>query len=379
MVGARFYPVVGGAEQQAYKLAKALTAKGISVSVVTGQSTSLVPIRDQLEGINVTRLFAYDAYPVGLMSWLWYHRNRYDLIHVHQLVYPAWAAGRIGSWLKKPVIAKAGSAGSGFDLGYIRSLPVFGQAMARAMPRLLDRVVATSQVIVRDLVAAGFLEDQIVQIPNGVELPTLVTPEMRSHARERLQLPCKEPIVIYVGRLHPKKNPAMLLEVAELLKHRGVGFQLYIVGDGPQCASLLETVENENLADIVHLVGVSDQVALWLQAADVFVLSSLTEGMSNALLEATAYGLPVVATDVGGNKDVVIETVNGHLVPLHDVKQFANCLERLLRDSDLRQKMGAAGRGLAESRFEITHVAVQYMALYKELLNWPGHTKTYAF
>ena len=155
-----------------------------------------------------------------------------------------------------------------------------------------------------------------------------------------------------------------------------MGFQLYIVGDGPQYEALLDTVENENLANVVHLVGASDQVAVWLQAADVFVLSSLTEGMSNALLEAMAYGLPVVVTDVGGNKDVVIENVNGHRVPLHDVKQFANCLERLLRDSDLRQRMGAAGRGLVKSRYDITNVAAQYVALYKELLNRPSHTKT---
>ena len=221
MVGARFYPVLGGAEQQAYKLAKALIAKGISVNVVTGQSKSLFPIYDQLDGVNVTRLFAYDAYLVGLMSWLWYHRNQYDLIHVHQLVYPAWAAGRIGSWLKKPVIAKAGSTGSGFDLGYVQSLPIFGKAMARAMPKLLDRVVATSQAIVHDLVAAEFLEDQIVQIPNGVEITALATPEMRSHARKRLQLAYNEPIVVYVGRLHPKKNPAMLLKVAEILIAKG--------------------------------------------------------------------------------------------------------------------------------------------------------------
>ena len=167
MVGARFYPVVGGAEQQAYKLAKALTAKGITVNVVTGQSTSFAPIRDQLEGIKVTRLFAYDAYLAGLMLWLWHQRDQYDFIHVHQLVYPAWASGRIGSWLKKPVIAKVGNSGPGFDLRYIRSLPVLGNAMTRAMPGLLDRVIAISEAIVQDLEAAGFREGQIVRIPMG--------------------------------------------------------------------------------------------------------------------------------------------------------------------------------------------------------------------
>ena len=199
---------------------------------------------------------------------------------------------------------------------------------------------------------------------------------MRNHARKKLNLPDNVPIIIFVGRLHPNKNLTMLLKVAASLKQRSLGFQLYIVGDGPQYESLLDMVENENLADAVHLVGVSDQIALWLQAADVFVLSSLTEGMSNALLEAMAYGLPVVVTDVGGNKDMVIDGENGYRVPLDDVKQFASCLERLLRDSDLRQSMSAAGRGLVESHYDITNVATQYVALYKELLNRPNHTKT---
>jgi glycosyltransferase involved in cell wall biosynthesis len=375
MVSARFYPVIGGAEQQAYKLAKALTANGISVNVVTGQSKSLAPVHDQLGSIPVTRLFAYDAYLLGLMSWLWLHRNQYDLIHVHQIVYPAWAAGRIGSWLKKPVIAKAGNSGPGFDLRYIRALPIVGNAMARAIPTLLDRAIAISEAVVHDLETAGFRDDQIVRIPNGVELPAPAAPEVRSDARKRLQIQYHEPIVVYVGRLHPNKNLPMLLEAAAILKQKELGFHLYIVGDGSEFETLTATVKNENLADVVHLVGASDQVAVWLQAADVFVLSSLTEGMSNALLEAAAYGLPVVVTDVGGNKDMVIEGVNGYRVPLHDVKQFASALEGLLRDSDLRQKMGMSGRNLVESRYDITYVAAQYIALYKELLNRSCHKK----
>ena len=173
MVSARFYPVVGGAERQAYKLAKALTAQESSVEVVTGQTTCLAPIRDQLDGIHVTRLFAYSFYVVGLMSWLWFHRNQYDLIHVHQLVYPAWAAGRIGTWLKKPVIAKAGNSGP----VNIRLRPIIADSRTRhgsVNARLLDRVIATSQAIAQDLVAAGFVERQITRVPNGVELPQRV-------------------------------------------------------------------------------------------------------------------------------------------------------------------------------------------------------------
>jgi glycosyltransferase involved in cell wall biosynthesis len=122
----------------------------------------------------------------------------------------------------------------------------------------------------------------------------------------------------------------------------------------------------------VHFVGHQEDILPWLAALDVFVLSSDWEGMSNALLEAMAAGLPVVATAVGGTPEVVVDGVTGLLVPPHDPISLAEAIVRLLDAPDLRRQMGQAGRERVKKRFTVERMVEQTQTLYEHILSAKG-------
>ena len=117
-----------------------------------------------------------------------------------------------------------------------------------------------------------------------------------------------------------------------------------------------------------NYMGMRNDIAELLHSLDLFVLSSTTEGISLTLLEAMASGLPVVATEVGGNPEVVIDGLTGYLVPAKDPKAMANKLRLLIEDGNLRQKMGVEGRKRVVENFSIKETAKQYEELYNEVL-----------
>jgi glycosyltransferase involved in cell wall biosynthesis len=118
----------------------------------------------------------------------------------------------------------------------------------------------------------------------------------------------------------------------------------------------------------VHLAGRQDDVRVWLAALDIFVLSSDWEGMPNAILEAMAAGLPVVATAVGGTPEVVVDGITGLLVPRGDPEALRQAIARLMDDFDLRRRMGQAGRERVSSRFDIAVTARATETLYLQLV-----------
>jgi glycosyltransferase involved in cell wall biosynthesis len=140
------------------------------------------------------------------------------------------------------------------------------------------------------------------------------------------------------------------------------------VGYGPQEQRLKEMAEKLGLGERVHFVGYQQDIWTWLAACDVFALSSDWEGMPNAVLEAMAAGLPVVATAVGGTPDVVVQGTTGLLVPPDDATALAAALDRLIHDPDLRRMMGAAGRQRVRARFSAQQMVERTQALYRGLL-----------
>jgi glycosyltransferase involved in cell wall biosynthesis len=150
------------------------------------------------------------------------------------------------------------------------------------------------------------------------------------------------------------------------------GVHTVVVGDGPERAQLEALAGQLGLADRVHLAGHQQDVRPWLAALDVLVLSSDWEGMPNALLEAMAAGLPIVATAVGGVPEVVVDGATGLLVPPGDPSALAEAITRLLRDPDLRRTMGQAGRARVERRFSINETVRLTEELYATLLEEKG-------
>jgi glycosyltransferase involved in cell wall biosynthesis len=232
-----------------------------------------------------------------------------------------------------------------------------------------DRVVCVSQRVADFVVnQVGIPQGKVVVIPNGIQIPDPEHLPLKRKARAELELPPDQVLVGTVARLDPVKRLDVLLHALESLP------QVYtvIVGEGPERAGLLTLSEQLGLTSRVRFAGQQEDIWPWLTASDIFALSSDWEGMSNALLEAMAAGLPVVATAIGGNPDVVMDEVTGLLVPPRDPTSLAEAITRLLDDPDLRHRMGQAGRERVLQHFSVERMVERTQTLYDQLLDAKG-------
>ena len=187
------------------------------------------------------------------------------------------------------------------------------------------------------------------------------------------------PLIITTGRLVWKKGHDYLLTALHILHRRGVSFRAQIVGDGPMLDSLRFTIDDLGLSSIVELAGAMTpaMVLQLLRRAEIFVLSSHEEGISNAVLEAMATGLPVVSTDAGGMSEVIRDGVDGHLVRARDTMALAASLEHLIGDAAARERMGRAARERIVQEFSLHRQASVFEEMYHSVAtesgDFPGH------
>jgi glycosyltransferase involved in cell wall biosynthesis len=221
---------------------------------------------------------------------------------------------------------------------------------------------------------AGAAPDNVIVICNGIDAGRfpILTPEARTTARRHLGVPADVPVLGAVGRLHPQKGLPDLLSAFQVLKSPRPKAHLLIVGDGECRVDLGRQVQQRHLAGAVTFTGQRDDVPQLLALMDVFVLASHWEGLPNVVLEAMAAGLPVVATTVGGTPEVVVDGVTGFLVPPRDPEALADAILRLLRDPDLRRRMGEAGRARVAEHFSVEQMVGKTEALYEQLLKEEG-------
>ena len=174
--------------------------------------------------------------------------------------------------------------------------------------------------------------------------------------------------VVHVARLNVVKDQATLLHAARLVLDREPRFRLDVVGEGEMRPQLEQLATELRLGDAVRFHGFHDDVRPFLAASDLFVLSSLSEGIAITLLEAMAAALPVVATDVGGNREVVVHNETGLLVPAGNAAGLAAALLSVLGDPVTAKRMGAAGRERVATSFALKTTVDAYESLYLELL-----------
>lgn len=371
MVTTYFHPIVGGTEQQALALAKRLVQDGHAVTVATCWFPSLKRF-ERMDGIPVHRvilpfgrgaLYAL-SYLSSLMAFLVQRRHEYDLIHAHALFLDAFAAGMMRRRLRKPVVVKAACGGGFGDVARLARVP--GGALIRSRLLAVDRVVVTSRQVRDELLAYRVPHARIVEIPNGVETGRFHPLQEREGLRTALGV--RGEVVCFVGRLTPQKGVDVLLESWTTVTSNYPDATLLIVGKGPQEEELKRVVERLQLGDGVLFCGEQHDVLPYLQAADLFVLPSRAEGMSNALLEAMACGLPCVVTRIGGNVDLIQDGENGSLVEPEDSHQLAEVIVRHLQEPPWSSRLGAAGRGTIEAGYTMTRVTNCYLELYRELM-----------
>lgn len=206
----------------------------------------------------------------------------------------------------------------------------------------------------------------LLSVPNGIRLERFRPADdvARQSLVAELGLPTGSRIIGTVGRLQPVKDHALLLRAFAKVRVQVPEAALVIVGDGPLRAALEAQAEQAGLSDALRFMGDRHDVPRLLTGMEVFALTSTSEGYSVALLEACASSLPIVATDVGGNREIVRHGINGRLVPSGDTAAIATALIALLRGGEQAAAMGRAGYAWAQAEASFRTMAERYHGLY---------------
>ncbi|GAC1474767.1 MAG: glycosyltransferase [Isosphaeraceae bacterium] len=370
---AYFHPFESGAERQALSQGRVLVQLGHTVHVVTHAMPG-VPADEEIEGIQVHRwvrsstrgpLFALTFLTSAIRSLRKLHAKMgLDVIHTHQALWEGVAAGvaRSGAVPGVPTLvqpASSGYYGEAEELGRTRGAGVLRRLILRN-----DAFVAISADIERQWLGMGVPPERMFRIASGVDARHF-SPGTIADDRSEQHPPA--PRVIFTGRLHPQKNLDMLIdawpEVAQ-----ATSANLLIVGTGAERDRLEQRAGTLGIADRVTFTGAVKDTADLLRAADLFVLPSVAEGMSNSLLEAMATALPCVASDIGGNQDLLGEGDAGILVAERSPRAWSETLIRLLTDESQRKRLGENARLRVENEFSLDLVVPRYIRLYRRLI-----------
>ncbi|MEN6558754.1 MAG: glycosyltransferase [Thermoguttaceae bacterium] len=240
-------------------------------------------------------------------------------------------------------------------------------AVDRRLAVCADRVVVNSEGVRDFYVGHGAPADRVCVIPNGVRIPEPPIGTRRQLLAE-LQLPETAKLVGLVGRLWPQKRVKDAIWAADLLKVIRDDVHLLVIGDGPERDRLRRFRDLCEIQDRVHFLGHRNDVPRLLPHFDVLWSSSGYEGQSNVILEAMASGVPVVATDIPGTRELVVAGETGFLVPVGDRAALTKWTHRLLNDSALASRMAAAGRARAQAEFSVERMVERHVELYRAVL-----------
>jgi glycosyltransferase involved in cell wall biosynthesis len=388
MVISQFLPMIGGAEKQAKLLAQALIKRGITVGIVTGWWKFGTHRKEVIDGISVFRNFCCWGifglkrnrairmvggliYMTSLAAYLFFHRREYDILHVHQVLYPAFVSTLIGKGiLKKPVLAKMGCSGLTSDIKNIRHFPLGGLQL-RYLIKKMDYLVTVNKEGGEEFHALGYPSGRILSIPNGVALPS----DGKGKYDQVL-------FVITTVRLDKQKGIDILLKAWARVVTNENNLNLLIIGKGPHERELKDLCQSLGISDSVKFMGEVIQVEEHLKKSDIFVLASRAEGMSNSLLEAMSHGLTCIATNISGNAELMgmgensripkenfTATPNGLLFQPEDIDGLTKAILFLVRNPKERENLGRSGRQYIQKNFSIDLVTEKYITLYQRMLN----------
>lgn len=355
---------VGGLEHTVLALAQAQHARGHGVAIIclwrrgalAAQAVAAgLPVQccDKQSGLDLRALKALR----GMLR-----QAAPDVAHTHNAMahYYTVLAG-LGLGLPRLVSTRHGMGS--------RQLGARRERLYRLALHRTDAAVSVCAAARARYVRHGVMpQAKAVVVPNGIELARFVprTDQRAAQLRRELGLPAQAVLFGSVGRLHEAKRQRLALQALRRLLDAGVPAALVIVGDGDQRAALDSEIDALGLQRHARLLGARRDVPELLAGMDVFVLPSRTEGYSLALVEASASALPIIATQVGGNAEIVAHDVTGLLVPRDDLDALTQAMTRLAGNQPLRLLLGQAARTWALREGSLDTMAERYLALYRQ-------------
>jgi glycosyltransferase involved in cell wall biosynthesis len=354
MVTARFHPAIGGSEFQVRRMAKELRATGRAVHVLTRRHWNephppLAPT-DFVDGVPVVRVASRGPGRLGsflyVLSGLWYllRHGRGGIYHAHDTGLAAWLAILAATLFRGRSVVKLRTGRLGYERRYA-SLP--DRINLLAVLRLADRLIVVNSEVRRYLEELGVDGRRVAFVPNGIDTDIFVPDPTtdKNAGRRRLGIDPEVSVILWVGRVDPVKGLDLLLRSwAGLPAAVRRGARLVLVGEGGESTRLRAMASDLGLDGSLAFPGSVTDVRPYYWCADIFVLPSRSEGMSNAMLEAMACGVPVIASNVGGAPDLIEHGSNGLLFETESEPQLAACLSELLHDPARRSSLGQRAR-----------------------------------
>lgn len=349
---------VGGTQRQLVYLAKALDRAAFAPELVYFRNASFLVDEVQAAGVPVRELPKKRRVDARFFRALrgTLRSGGYDVVHCASFTAELWTALARGGARRPAMVSTVRGTYEWYSSAQWWLKKRVSQASCR--------VVANSRAGARYASRRMGLPDSAIDVVyNGIDLPPIDTV---SPARSRLELSSAGALVLFVGRLVDHKNLPSLLRAAARLRDLEGSFQVAIVGDGPLRGELQSLSSRLGVEGVVRWLGARDDARALMAEADLLVLSSHREGLSNAILEAMAAGRAVVASDVGGNPELVVHGHTGLLYPSDDDAALAAAIRELLSNPERRRRMGEAGRARVEERFTLPSMVSQMERIYRE-------------
>ena len=357
-----YEPIRAGQTTHVLGLARGLSARGHGVTVV---------LPDQLvRGAGAFVQAGADVVPLPLRKVAWPTRSMatvarlirgrsFDVVHVHSQ--EAGLLGRAVAWAAgAPAVVYTPQV---IDIRRARWHWLY-VLLERLLAQVTDAVISVSEADRERLIGWGISPEKVVTLANGIDLQAFNGGAHVTALRQELGLERGCPLVMQVGRLSAQKDPLAFVEGAARVVKMCPKAQFVMVGEGPLRDAVVAHARELGVDGHLHLTGWRADAAALMRAADLVTLTSRWEGMPHTLLEAMACSRPVVATAVNGCPEVVAQGTSGFLVPPGDVASWAGRVVELLRDSEMRARMGKAGRERVEEAFSLEGVVSRIEEMY---------------
>jgi len=359
---------IGGAERQLIELARRINKQRYNVFVgYLYYSSKFHDSYKEIEGVKIVcfnRKNKYDFFFFkDLLRFL--RKNRIDIIQLY--LTPTRFFGMIAALLCRipiKIITERGTEFPHTTIGYL-----IYAIFEKFLMKFSNIIVSNSEAGKSFIGKKGVRFSKISVIYNGIDPERIIPSRSGIEVRKNLGIKEDSPVIGIVATLTPKKDHFTFLRSAEKVIEEFPSARFLIVGDGPLRPKIEQLADNLGLNSSAIFTGRRNDVANLINIFDIAVLTSQhTEGCSNFILEAMGLNKPVIATDVGGNKELVVDGVTGKIVPKNDRVSLAETIISLLKNPEATKKLGENGYERQKKYFDVDRMVQEYEALYENLI-----------